>query len=444
MNGHPTALIVRGTPASGPPTLWERFHTRLAAFHPWCWQAIIFLLSFAIIVSRRPDVILRPQFWAEDGQLFYAQAYNAGWLHPLFWSAGGYLHTVPRLIAAVAQFFPLIYAPLLFSLAAIIVQILPISMLLSGRLSAIGSLPTRVLLSFLYLFLPNSSEIHANVTNIHWHLAVLAALVVLASPPRSTLSGIFDALAVLMGALTGPFAIMLVIPAFLFWRKRREPWKLILTLTFAAGASVQGILLLLAGRSHRMVEALGANFTSLAEILADHIFLGALLGRNALLHGHPVGALLVASLGLAALLYAVTRGPFELKLFTLFAGLVLACSLASPMPWPMIREGEPAARPRGWEALALGLGQRYWYVPMLAFVATLVWLLKSTTPVALRLGAIFCLALMPFGVVRDWRVPPMVDLHFAEYAQKFQQAPSGTVLVIPLNPPGWSMRLVKH
>jgi hypothetical protein len=51
---------------------------------------------------------------------------------------------------------------------------------------------------------------------------------------------------------------------------------------------------------------------------------------------------------------------------------------------------------------------------------------------------------MPFGVVRDWRVPPMVDLHFAEHAQKFQQAPSGTVLVIPLNPPGWSMRLIKH
>lgn len=83
-------------------------------------------------------------------------------------------------------------------------------------------------------------------------------------------------------------------------------------------------------------------------------------------------------------------------------------------------------------------------MPMLAFVATLVWLLKPTTPAAIHLGAILCFVLMPVAVVRDWRCWPRVDLHFGEYAEKFKQAPRGTVLVIPLNPPGWSVRLVKH
>jgi hypothetical protein len=417
---------------------------RLQTVLPWCGQAIVFLLSFAILVSRRPDVIFRPQFWAEDGQIFYTQAYDAGLLHPLFWTYGGYLHTFPRLVAGLVQFFPLIYAPLLFNLVALTLQILPVHILLSSRLSAIGSLPARMFLALLYLCLPNSSEIHANVTNAHWRLALLAFLAIVSAPPRSRVSRAFDYLAVLMSSLTGPFAVMLTPAAVIVWRKSRERWKLILTSTLAAGAGVQGFLILMAGRSHRMTEAPGANLVSLTEILADHVFLGALVGRNALLHTHPWGALVAATAGIAALLYALVRGPLPLKVFIFFASLVLACSLALPMPYPIYSGTPSGPRLPGWQALALGLGQRYWYMPMLAFAATLVWLLKPANPAALRLAAILCLVLMFFGVVRDWRLPPAVDLHFGEYAEKFRQAPRGTVLVIPLNPPGWSMRLVKH
>jgi hypothetical protein len=38
----------------------------------------------------------------------------------------------------------------------------------------------------------------------------------------------------------------------------------------------------------------------------------------------------------------------------------------------------------------------------------------------------------------------MTDLHFADYVRSFEAAPPGTVVVIPINPEGWKMRLVKH
>jgi len=46
-------------------------------------QWLAFLLSaialaVIAIVSRRPDVILHPQFYAEDGVVWYAQAYSLG------------------------------------------------------------------------------------------------------------------------------------------------------------------------------------------------------------------------------------------------------------------------------------------------------------------------------------------------------------------------------
>jgi len=445
MPNAPAVFNRQQTQASSRTLRRDSFNTRVQTVPPSYWQAIIFLFSFAILVSRRPDAIFRPEFFIEDGPIFYAQAYNAGLLHPLFWTYSGYLHTFPRLVADLAQFFPLVYAPLLFNLVALTLQILPAQMLLSSRLTAIGSRPARLFLALLYLSLPNSSEVHVNLAGAHWRLATLAFLVIVSAPPRTKGAKVFDYFAVLMCGLTGPLAIMLTPVAFLGWRKGRERWKLILASTLAACAGVQGSLILIAGRSQRLKEPLWANLGSLLEILANHVFMAALMGRNILFHAHPLGALVVASLGIATLLYGLYRGPLQLKLFIIFAYSVLACSLASPMmAWPVVTGIPAGPHLPGWEVLALGGEQRYWYMPMLAFVATLVWLLKPTTPAAIHLGAILCFVLMPVAVVRDWRCWPRVDLHFGEYAEKFRQAPRGTVLVIPVNPPGWSMRLVKH
>ncbi len=433
------------TSANGNRKLRESLNNWVQTIPGWCKQAIIFLASFLILVSQRPDAIFRPQFFIEDGPVFYTQAYSAGLLRPLFYTYAGYLHTFPRLVADLAQFFPLAYAPLIFNLLALTLQIFPVQLLLSSRLTAIGSLRARLFLSLLYLCLPNSFAIHANLASSHWRLAILAFLVIVSTPPRSKAAKLFDCSEVLMSGLTGPFAIMLTPIAFLYWRKSRENWKLLLTSILAACAAVQGTLILMAGQSDRIKEPQGANLPLLIEIMANHVFMGALIGRNILFHGHPLGALVVTSLGIVTLLYGIFRGPLQLRLFILFASLVLASSLASPMmPSPVV-SGIPAGpHLAGWQALALGWAQRYWYMPMLAFVATLFWLLKPTAPAVLHLGAILCIVLMSFGVVRNWPFPPMEDLQFSEYAEKFRQAPRGTVMVIPLNPQGWSMQLVKH
>lgn len=354
---NPAILDSRRTQTCSPPALGEKFITRLRTVPPSYWQAVIFLVSFAILVSRRPDAIFRPEFFIEDGPIFYAQAYNAGLQHPLFWTYSGYLHTLPRLVADLAQFFPLAYAPLLFNLMALTLQILPVQMLLSSRLSAIGSVPARLFRALLYLSLPNTSEVHVNLAGAHWRLATLAFLVIVSAPPRSTGARVFDYFAVLMRGLMGPLAIMLTPVAFLAWRNSREHWKLILTSTLATCAGVQGSLILIAGRSQRLKEPLGANLGSLLEILANHVFMAALMGRNILFHAHPLGALVVASLGIATLLYGLYRGPLQLKLFIIFAYSVLACSLASPMmPWPVV-SGIPAGpHLPGWQVLALGGG----------------------------------------------------------------------------------------
>src|SRR2546427_292367 len=141
----------------------------------WCLQLVVFVLAFATVVSRRPDAVFNAQFWAEDGKFWYADAYNTGGIGPFLWPYFGYLHFVPRLTALIAHALPLGRGPLLFNLVAIVIEILPVQLLVSSRLSGLGSVSTRMLLGFLCLSLPHTWEIHSNITNAQWHLALLEA-----------------------------------------------------------------------------------------------------------------------------------------------------------------------------------------------------------------------------------------------------------------------------
>jgi len=120
--------------------------------------------AFLVIFSRRPDAILNAQFFAEDGKLWYADAYRFG-LRSLLFPADGYLHTVARLTALVTLIFPFSIAPLVMNLCAITFQALPVNVFLSSRFSTI-TLSTRLLAGFLYLALPNTDEINANAATL--------------------------------------------------------------------------------------------------------------------------------------------------------------------------------------------------------------------------------------------------------------------------------------
>src|SRR4051812_3305174 len=87
------------------------------------WSAAV-VVTIALIVSRRPDGIWHAQFWAEDGKIWYADAYNEGPLRALLFPAAGYLQSFSRLAAALSVAFDLRHAPLVMNVAAVLVQAL--------------------------------------------------------------------------------------------------------------------------------------------------------------------------------------------------------------------------------------------------------------------------------------------------------------------------------
>jgi hypothetical protein len=405
----------------------------------WYWQIIFLCMAGALVISRQPEAFLHAQFYGEDGHVWFADAYNNGWFASLFRAYTGYFQTLPRLAAALAVVGPLIFAPLVMNVVGLVVQILPVPVLLSGRLSNWGSLRFRSALALTYLGMPNCMELNVTVTEAQWHLALVACLLVLAEVPRSTQWRLFDLAIFILCGLTGPFCILLLLIAVVLFYFRRHVWRRIVIAVLACTSTIQLGALLFANSPRSYPLPLGANIEGLARIIAGQVYLGTLLGSNALAKvGDTRFLVIVAIVGTGIVCYMVFRTRTEFRLFLLFSALVLVASLRSPLPGP------PGSATTAWQVVAGEPAVHYWFFPTLAFSWGIVLLLVGPRRTDLSQAiATLLLPVLMMGIIRDWRHAAYEDQNFAHYADKVVASQPGEAVVIPETPPGWTLRLVK-
>jgi hypothetical protein len=430
-----------------PETTGSSLSMRRVAFH-----VVFFAVAFFLVFVRRSDALRNPQFYAEDGTVFYAGAYQYG-IHSLVMPYSGYLHTLLRLVALVTLLFPFACAPLIMTLIGITFQVLPVNLFLSSRFSNIA-FPTRLLGSFIYLALPNAYEIQANITNVQWHMALIACLVLLAQPASGKAWRIFDAAMLVLTSLSTPMTLLLAPIAAYIWWKRRNMGSARSFAFLVPGTMIEMIAIAANwhSRTFTHINALGqgvpvggpngATLGRFFSIVGRQLFLSSLLGlktQDWLLRLKSIHCIEIAAtlIGLSLLLYVLVHATTELKLFILFALGILALGLLHPVA------GSPDRAQWDWMTDP-GCGNRYYFFPMLAFLASLIWLAgRKASPIALRSFAVVLLLLLPIGIHCDWRYPKFPNYHFRQYAEQFERAPSGTEITIPIYPE-WSMKLTKH
>ena len=217
-----------------------------------------------------PGALLHPQFFAEDGWVWYEQAYNLHWLRSLFIPQAGCLYIFPRLVAGVSLLFPMQWAPLIMNFAGAMIQALPVSALLSRRCSPWGPLPVRMLMAALYIAIPDAPEIHVVLTNAVWHLALLQALLAFSLPPLSWRGRVSDIILFGIAGITGPFSILLLPAVVAYWWFRRQRWTLVVLALMFAGAVIQGMSIL---HTVRTRAPLGCDPTpSFADHRRQHLY----------------------------------------------------------------------------------------------------------------------------------------------------------------------------
>lgn len=379
------------------------------------------ILVTGILYIRRPDSFQRPQFWAEDGTVFFLQAYEQGARAHLIPYAG-YYHGVPRLVASLAQAFLPRWAPTIFNFSALLVMLALATKLFSSRLD----LRFPMLFALFPVLIPHfRGVVFLTLTNAQWPLALILVLTAIESPPETKGQRIVDGLLILMAGLTGPF-VVLIVPIFAWRWLRHRTWPALETLALASTAAlVQGWSFLRnpvliapdAGHSGQAwIDLLGWKVTG--HLLIGHQApyawsSGWLAAGGALLLLYLLWRLVQfppgRHIGLPLLLFGV--GVFALSCFKFRQ----AANLLVP----------PIA------------GGRYLFIPFVIIVWCLL-LVAIFDRRWFKVPALICLALiLRSSLISGFTSPPMRNFRWPMHAERIgvEDAP-----VIPINPPGWKMR----
>jgi hypothetical protein len=429
----PSAPAESSTPRRGGP----KHRVRRERLSDAVVLPLVFVAGCLVTFARAPSVIVHPLPWAEDGAVFFQSAYNHGWHAPLLEAQAGYLQSFSRVVADVGLLIPLTWVPALFAGVALVVQVLPAVLVASRRFArAVPDRRVRLLLAAVYLAVPNSSEINVDLTNTQWHLAVLAILVVLAIPATGAWR-VFDIAVIVCSGLSGPFVLSLVVVAALVYFRRRQTWTLVLGAISVAAAAVQIFEIVTSQRPP--VGPLGATVSRLVEVLGGRLIGTTVLGTSTSTstwftrHLLASSTVLLIAAGLIVA-FAVWRGPLELKMFNLWAGLVLAGSLASPLA---------SSHGLQWQDLIGDPGARYWVFPSLALLADLIWVAgQYRVRRTVAVGALMALVLVAaFGLREDFRYSTITAPSWPGQVHRFDRVAAGSSFTFEIRPPGWTMTL---
>jgi hypothetical protein len=395
----------------------------------------VFLLfaGVAALVLRRPDVLMSPKLWAEDGAIFMKDAYLRPVYKTVFTPYSGYVLVVPRLWAALTTTLPVRFLPLSYALFTLFLDAACLAVVLSKRFAwMIPSFAVRAVLFASLILIPGTWEINGNLTNSIWYTGLCLLLLSFATDPESTVGKAAEVVVVLLFALTGAMSLV-VAPLFaLRWWRTRSWHSALVTLVVGGAALFQFVDL----RLHPRVGAQLSSTTIVdwARTMVERVGATGALGQRRLAAWWPGPHHHEAALALGVALLAGTFAlgwflPSKARLPLAVAMVLLLASITVGVVGSFRQLNDP------------GFGGRYFVTP----VALLCLALAASVPVARhRLpkpatwAAFIPVAILALGTVGDARLTALPPIGWPQSARCIA---SHQTCHVPLDPPGWFVDL---
>ena len=163
----------------------------------------VFGVTVALLFARAPDAFRAPQFWAEDAVVFWVQQYEQGFLGSLLQPSAGYLHVVPRLIAALTDFLPYQMHP-----AAFVAGVAGAAGWTAATIAGLAlPLPLAASLGVAALLVVPGGETLTTPTTVQWIMAPALPLIAAAASPAGRFARANQVAFVALSGLSGPFSI---------------------------------------------------------------------------------------------------------------------------------------------------------------------------------------------------------------------------------------------
>lgn len=368
------------------------------------------LAGLLLMILRKPDAVLQPQLWAEDGAVFLRDALLLG-PEALVTPYSGYLHLLPRLVAAGAPYLSAAHAPWLFTGGAMVPVVLVAGLLASRRLPLTAA--ERIGGMLLLALPPMPGEVLLNLTNSQWILGFVFVLLLMAKPAERAPAFMADAGLLSLSGLTGPASLVFA-PLFV-GRAIWEPSRGTRASAFVAvvTAAIQGAVLLTSGR------------LSIGEAAPVDVVMARLGARLAMLLG------IAPSEDAGFLITAILLGL--VVLFLVLLVLERAWPAATALAAGMALFATVLLGARGVDGgLAIG-GERYFSLPiaLVLWSALLAWRPYRWLPLPV-VAAVLLIAAPGFCV------PALRDLNWRAASSCLGgRGPCH----VPINPEGWAIDL---
>jgi hypothetical protein len=428
-------------PATARAALYKIALQRLAAFG----------LCFLILLARRPSIVTRPQFWAEDGTVFFRDQLMLGF-GALAQPYAGYLHLISRLIAAVTGLFPAYWAPLCYGLGALLVAAFCCSEFAQPkyRVFLTSDILCLVLCIAMAAAFP-SYELVGNLANLQWFILVAAIPFVLA--PAPAVSHPARALYFLLGILLGLSApALLILMPVLFLKRGRSRFSALpsgLTLGLAVQLAVftHGV----GSNQPLSLQALGSTIKAALVALSNQVILPSLIGQRhafSLATKGPsyIGPLVLTAFACFLITLYTSFSPDDRRKLLASVWFILsslALSLAA-------RESVRGLLPDFSHAVRFG-ADRYFFCACCVFAYCLALAAAQWGRHALagnsKNAALFAL-LFALSAIVNFKIGPLRDLHWAIYAPQVDEWSNARQhglphppVSVPISPEPWHIDL---
>jgi hypothetical protein len=403
---------------------------------------------FLLLYLRRPDALDNPQFFAEDGVVFFHDQFLFGLREALWIPHGGYLLFIQRVTAWLGSYFPPVFAPKVYNVAALALSALCCAMFVLPVFRAVvRSDLLRFVSACLFAIALDSAELIGTITQIQWFLQIGGVLLLVRHfvndhKPHFIVQ-VLEALLLLLLALSSPLLVLAVPIALLLLLQRKAA---IQSLFLLAGVAVQLVVYVQAGESrgqssvfqvHDLVRSLFVYLAArpVLSSVAGRPLAMELCGKNTVLYAALAG--LPVLIGLGLLWRKANRGTKAKILVCLY--LALASGTLAIGARKMLRAEE---------TITFG-GERYFYLAaccfvLLAAIGIEVFLAKIPAWSKSLLLVLF----FSGGIWGNFEVPPFFPLYWELYQDilhdwygDMRSSKPVQAITIPINPPGWFVTL---
>lgn len=385
-------------------------------------RIMILVIASIVLLARRPDSFVNPQFWAEDGSVFFIRQYIDGF-SAIAEPYSSYLHLIPRLIACFSEsFFNYSLIPTVYNYSCYFITLFVIYSIYSDRLH----IKYKGLFALSLVLIPHyKNEVFMNITNLQWFLALLLVILSIKDEPSSKYGSIkaqyiFDILVIAFCGLTGPFLVLLSPLFFIRWIQNKSTYRSVILFIVCITIAVQ-LSILLNETTRSNISSISMNFNVYIQLFGQKLFGGLFLGD---LTKH-INDYLLSSMYLSLILllfwYSFREKDMVIWILLYVHFILLLATIYK------FQSNLDALIP-------IRNGQRYFYIPYVMIVWSLIYILEKTTNWKKTIIVISLLCILCSSLSSRFTTS-FVDYEWKSYSNKIGKEN----VSIPINPTGWKI-----